>query len=682
MFLDHLPEKLGSELRTQILMYKSSRQSGDAADLDDDNASNTPCRLLLQFNLVRALKEHDRSVRRKAEELKLNASIADLASTSAQTAQLTDLQRQVKVLQDQLASRLAHATSSTKRPTAATAPSPHSTARALVVASMTTRTRTNTRTKDFAPHMRDCVHCHGRHMDRDCTSRPRALATSASGGPPTSSPPPPPRDLRPPAASAPVAPTANVPPHTVTPPKTTLAPDAKTPVLAARRVTFRHALLASSAPRPPAGSLPDPPAGSLPDPAAAQFFGPAAGELNRTPALFSGRLTSAALLPALTMAAHRTQHHLRVDIPPLPPSMDSKRLHTPHTPISSPACRIIRTRPRLRLANLLLPSLGRPRNCLQTRLHGSALRDDLHLCRRTLRVPQDARLRPCDVDPPPSSGPPSCGDHHLPSPVPTHAGPTQAPAPPLLTSIPAKSGVPTTTPPRSPSTPTGPTGPPHTPTQAPLAMPTRSPSPPHCQAPPLQPLTSHHCYHSPPTPMSPLQPVTTPRPRPHPLEATPRTLLPASRASHPRPRCAKHYGAPPSPCRRNTHAPSPPRPTTTSGPQPRRRTPAPLPSRAAAARGSLGATSRPTTRLQPRTRFPAILPAQATGVNFSFSLLSLPPPTSTPALSPAPAPCCPSIPRNLMIPLRPPRRLPPHPARRAWFVPTSPQVAPHATLLQ
>jgi len=427
MFLDHLPEKLGSELRTQILMYKSSRQSGDAADLDDDNASNTPCRLLLQFNLVRALKEHDRSVRRKAEELKLNASIADLASTSAQTAQLTDLQRQVKVLQDQLASRLAHATSSTKRPTAATAPSPHSTARALVVASMTTRTRTNTRTKDFAPHMRDCVHCHGRHMDRDCTSRPRALATSASGGPPTSSPPPPPRDLRPPAASAPVAPTANVPPHTVTPPKTTLAPDAKTPVLAARRVTFRHALLASSAPRPPAGSLPDPPAGSLPDPAAAQFFGPAAGELNRTPALFSGRLTSAALLPALTMAAHRTQHHLRVDIPPLPPSMDSKRLHTPHTPISSPACRIIRTRPRLRLANLLLPSLGRPRNCLQTRLHGSALRDDLHLCRRTLRVPQDARLRPCDVDPPPSSGPPSCGDHHLPSPVPTHAGPTQTP---------------------------------------------------------------------------------------------------------------------------------------------------------------------------------------------------------------------------------------------------------------
>jgi len=136
MFLDRLPEKLGSKLRTQILMYKSSRQSGDGADSDGDNASNTQRRVLLQSDLVRALKEHDRSVRRKAEELKLHASIPDLASKPAQAAQLTDLQRPAagEVLQDQLASRQAHATTSTKRPTAATAPSPPTATRVLAVA--------------------------------------------------------------------------------------------------------------------------------------------------------------------------------------------------------------------------------------------------------------------------------------------------------------------------------------------------------------------------------------------------------------------------------------------------------------------------------------------------------------------------------------------------------------------
>jgi len=117
-FLDQLPEKLGSELRIQILMYRSSRKSDNAADSDDDSASSTPCRLLLQSDLARALKEHDRSVRRKAEELQISTSIADLASKPTQTAQLTDLQRQEKVLQEQLATRLAPATSSSKRPSA------------------------------------------------------------------------------------------------------------------------------------------------------------------------------------------------------------------------------------------------------------------------------------------------------------------------------------------------------------------------------------------------------------------------------------------------------------------------------------------------------------------------------------------------------------------------------------
>jgi len=91
---------------------------------------------------------------------------------------------------------------------------------------------------------------------------------------PAASRPPPPRRIRPGRPHR-----RRSAPHTVTPPETTLTPDANTPVLAARRVTFRHALLASSAPRPPAGSLPDPRAGSLPDPAPTQFFGPTTGEL-------------------------------------------------------------------------------------------------------------------------------------------------------------------------------------------------------------------------------------------------------------------------------------------------------------------------------------------------------------------------------------------------------------------
>jgi len=72
-------------------MYKSNRESGNAADSDDDSASSTPRRLLLQSDLAWALKEHDRSIRRKAEELRISTSITDLASTPAQATQLADL---------------------------------------------------------------------------------------------------------------------------------------------------------------------------------------------------------------------------------------------------------------------------------------------------------------------------------------------------------------------------------------------------------------------------------------------------------------------------------------------------------------------------------------------------------------------------------------------------------------
>jgi len=66
-FLDRLPEKFSFGLRLHILMYKANRESGSAADSDDDSASSTPRRMLLQSDLVRALKQHDRSVRRKAK---------------------------------------------------------------------------------------------------------------------------------------------------------------------------------------------------------------------------------------------------------------------------------------------------------------------------------------------------------------------------------------------------------------------------------------------------------------------------------------------------------------------------------------------------------------------------------------------------------------------------------------
>jgi len=145
-------------------MYELNRKSDNAAGSDNDNASSTPRRLLLQSDLARALTVHDRSVRRKAAELQISASIADLASKTAQTAQLNDLQRQVKVLQERLATRPAPATSSSKLPPSASAPSPRSTARALAVASTTTPKRASARLKDFGPARRNCAHCHGRHL--------------------------------------------------------------------------------------------------------------------------------------------------------------------------------------------------------------------------------------------------------------------------------------------------------------------------------------------------------------------------------------------------------------------------------------------------------------------------------------------------------------------------------------
>jgi len=104
-FLDRLPEKFSSGLRLHIQMYKANRESSNAADSDDDSAFSTSRRMLLQSDLARALKAHDGSVRRKAKELQISTSITDLASTPAQTTQLADLQHQVKVLQERVASR-------------------------------------------------------------------------------------------------------------------------------------------------------------------------------------------------------------------------------------------------------------------------------------------------------------------------------------------------------------------------------------------------------------------------------------------------------------------------------------------------------------------------------------------------------------------------------------------------
>jgi len=160
-FLDRLREKFSSELRLHILMYKANRELGGAADSDDDSASSTPRHMLLQSDIARALKQHDRSVRRKAEELQVSTLITDLASTPAQTTQLADLQRQLKVLQERVVTQHAPATSSSKRPSAvpasanraAPAPSPRSTARALAVASTTAPKRAISRAKakDIGP---------------------------------------------------------------------------------------------------------------------------------------------------------------------------------------------------------------------------------------------------------------------------------------------------------------------------------------------------------------------------------------------------------------------------------------------------------------------------------------------------------------------------------------------------
>jgi len=231
--------------------------------------------------------------------------------------------------------------------------------------------------------MRSCAHCEERHLDRDCPSRLPASAPPASGGPLASPPPSPPRDPGPPAASTPNAPTAVAPPRTVAPPASSPAPDANPPVLSARRVTFRHVLLAPSTSRPSAGSLRKPPPGPLPDLAAIQPLGPASGGLNRTPALFSGRFPPAAPLLTLSLAAVHAQHHCHVDVPPLPPSTDFRR--------PPPATAVLR---------LLAALVFYATSC-------------------TLHPPQGAQLRPGIVEPPPPPG--------LPSPVSAHAKPPQTP---------------------------------------------------------------------------------------------------------------------------------------------------------------------------------------------------------------------------------------------------------------
>jgi len=511
-------------------------------------------------------------------------------------------------------------------------------------------------------------------MDRNCTSHPRASVTSTSSGPLTSTPPPPPRDLPPPRRLRPGCPRCRR-----SAPRRDTARDHP---CTRRQNTSHRRPPRHLSPRPPSLLCAMPPRGVASRPCGCPIFWPRRPGAQPCVSAPLGASHVNHLLPCAsdgspTHPAPPPRRH------PSTPAIRGLRAahHRPRTHDSLLTCCILRTRPRLRLAELLLPSLGRTRSCLQTRLHGSALRGDLRLCRHALCVPQDPRLHPSNIDPLPSSDPPTYGNHHFPSPIPTRARPTQAPHRPPLTFSLAKPGVPTTTPPRRPSTPTGPTGPLQTPTQAPHAMLIHSPSPPQRQAPLLQPPKSHHRYLSPPTLISPLRPFT-PRSHLQLLKATPRTLLPASRTFPPRPHCARHYGTP-CPCRRNTHTPPLPRPTTTSGPQLRSK-PALLPSRAAAASGSLGATPRPTIYFRPRVRIPAILPAQATGVNLSFSLRSLLPPTPTPALSPAPAPAPsrPSIPRHLRIPLRLPHRLLPHSARHACFVPTSPWIVPLATLLQ
>jgi len=167
---------------------------------------------------------------------------------------------------------------------------------------------------------------------------------------------------------------------------------------------------------------------------------------------------------------------------------------------------------------------------------------------------------------------------------------------------------------------------------------------------------------APPLRRSTLAKPCAPPPTPPRSPPTPRTLPPAFRASPPRLHRTKRHGAP-FPCRRTSHAPQRPRPPTTSRPRSRRRATTPFPSRSAASRGSLRATPRPMFHLQPRTRPPAAPPTQAMGAPISFSLRLSPPPL--PALPPAPTPHRPLISHNLRIPLRPPRRLPPHPARQS-----------------
>jgi len=340
-FLDQLPEKFGSGLRFQILMYKSNRESaGNAADSDDDSASSTPRRLLLQSDLARALKEHDRSVRRKAEELRISTSITDFASTPAQATQLADLQQQLKVLQERLAMRHAPATSSSKRPSAAPAPanpvapvpSPRSTARALAVASTTAPKRAIARAKDIGPRMRNCAHCDvtdgtwtetarptlapPRHQPQVGLPHPHLPRHLATSDPPPHPPPrsPPPPSLRPIPWHLPRPALRPTPNHQRSLPATSLF-----------AVFFWPLPLRA----PPRDRSANPRRDHFPTLRLLDPWGPPPGDSTihrRSSRGASHWLPSSPRHHWPPLTHNTTSFH--VDIPPLPPSTDSKRLQT------------------------------------------------------------------------------------------------------------------------------------------------------------------------------------------------------------------------------------------------------------------------------------------------------------------------------------------------------------------
>jgi len=406
--LDQLPEDFGSGLRFQIQMYKSHRESDNAADSDDDSASSTPRRLLLQSDLARALKEHDRSVRRKAEELQISTSIADLASKPAQTAQLADLQRQLKVLQERLATRLP-----LQRPPPSVHRWPPRHRRAPRHARWQWPPQRHQNQRARGPRTSD-PQCATAHTATDGTwtgtahptlaplrhrlqvglpppHLPRRLATSDPPPHPPRSPPPPslprtPRRIRPGRPhrrrSAPYRGTSRVQPY------------ARRQITSARRPPrhfspcfpglFRSTPLRGIAPQTPGGITSRPCGCLIPGPRlrGAQPYASAFLE-----ALLVGRPPPRANIGSQSHTAPPPRRHSPT------PAIHGLQA-APHAPVSLPTCRNVWNHPHLRLANPLLHFLGRPRNHLHVILHCSVPLCNRHLCRRALHAPQDAQLRP------------------------------------------------------------------------------------------------------------------------------------------------------------------------------------------------------------------------------------------------------------------------------------------------